>query len=98
MLIHFIQGKNIATKSLSDNTISAHFEVPVNFQPEQYINKPLQLLLDGGVVMDCSISTEWASYYYNGTHKTYAIKLDINLPAILAIGLIFDSKEIQLIY
>jgi len=96
MEIQFIHGKNISTKDLGSNNITAHFTVPDIFDPNLYINKALTLSLDNGVEMNCSISNEGASYYYNGTHKTFAIKLDIILPGILAMGLVFDSKTIEL--
>lgn len=38
------------------------------------------------------------SYYYNPTHDTYAIKLDITLPNLLIMGYLFISDldlEIQ---
>lgn len=96
MLISFIPGKNISTKDILINSITCHFLVPDSFSPVDYLNRPLTLSLDGGVAMDCSISTEGSSYFYNGTHKTYAIKLDIVLPDIRAMGLIFAAKELNL--
>lgn len=96
MKITFIAGKGISTKSIADGNISAHFEVPDNFNANDYINKPLSLILDGWVMMDCSISNEGSSYYYNGTHQSYAIKLDILLPDIVAMGLIFKSEILWL--
>ena len=96
MEIVFIPGKNIGSKSIKDGNITAHFEVPDTFDANGFINKPLRLSLDNGVEYDASISQEWASYYYNGTHKSYAIKLDIILPAIRAMGLIFESSKIEL--
>jgi hypothetical protein len=47
MKITFIAGKGISTKSIADGNISAHFEVPDNFNANDYINKPLSLILDG---------------------------------------------------
>lgn len=96
MQIVFIPWKGISTKSIMDGNISAHFEVPDVFNANEFINKPLHLSLDNGVVLDASISQEWASYYYNGTHKSYAIKLDIILPAIRAMGLVFESSKLEL--
>jgi len=96
MQIVFIPGKGISTKSIMDGNISAHFEVPDVFNANEFINKPLKLSLDNDVVLDASISQEWASYYYNGTHKAYAIKLDVLLPDILAMWLIFKSKSLNL--
>lgn len=96
MLVEFIQGKGISTKDISINSITAHFGVPDSFNATDYINRPLVLGLDGGVAMDCSISTEGSSYSYNGTHKSFSIKLDIILPDIRAMGLIFASKSLTL--
>ena len=79
-----------------DGTITAHFQVPNSFDANEFLNKPLQLALDEGVTLDASISNEWSSYYYNGTHSSYAIKLDIILPAIKAMGLIFESEQLDL--
>lgn len=84
--------------------ITAHFTVPSTFLAKNYINKPLILKLspkDRSVSMDvdASMCTDpGTSYYYNPTHDTYAIKLDITLPDLLVIGFIFTSDldlEIQ---
>lgn len=96
MRIIFIPGKNVSTKSIKDNNITAHFEVPSDFDPKEFINKPLKLFLDDGVEMDATLSQEGASYYYNASHGTYVIKLDIILPDILAMGLVFKSEELHL--
>lgn len=95
MQIVLIPWKNIGIKSIADGNITAHFEVPDSFDANEFINKPLQLSLDNGVTLDASISNEWASYYYNGTHKSYAIKLDIIVPA-KGIGLVIESKQLDL--
>ena len=96
MQIEFMPGKWISTKSIKDWNITAHFTVPDMFDANNYINRPLELILDNWVALDCSLSVEWSSYYYNGTHKTYAIKLDIILPDILAMWLIFKSETLEL--
>ena len=97
MKLIFIPWKGVSTKNIRDWNISAHFEVPESFNSQDFINKPLQLQLDNWVVMDCNISSEWSSYGYNWTHKTYWIKLDIILPDILAMWLIFKSNDLNLI-
>ena len=58
MQIVFIPGKGISTKSIQDSNISAHFEVPDTFNANDFINKPLKLSLDNGVVFDAAISQE----------------------------------------
>jgi len=97
MKIIFIPWKWISTKNIADWNISAIFEVPDTFDPKIHINKPLQLQLDDWIIMDCSISNEWGSYWYNWTHKTYWIKLDIILPDVLAMWLIFKSINLDLV-
>jgi len=98
MKIIFIPGKGISTKSIKDGSITAHFEVPENFDANKYIDKALILKLNDWIEVDCALSQEWASYYYNGTHKTYAIKLDITLPDnnVLAIWLILQPEVLDL--
>jgi len=96
MNIEFIPWKGISTKSIADWNISATFNVPESFDARKFIDKPLTITIDNGVEIDCAISNEWSSYGYNWTHWTYWIKLDIILPDLLVIWMIFKSKWIDL--
>ena len=94
--VNFIPGKNVGTKDIASLTVTVHMEVPDGFDPNAHINRPLKLTASGGklvepVEFDCSLSTEGNSYFYNGTHKSYAIKLDVILPSLLLLGLIMTS-------
>lgn len=97
MKIEFIAGKWISTKSIADRVITAHFTVPSSFLAKEFINKPLVLKIspkdrNATMEVDASMCTDpGTSYYYNPTHDTYAIKLDITLPDLLVIGFIFIS-------
>lgn len=97
MKIEFIPGKWISTKSIVDRVITGHFTVPANFLAKDFINKALVLKMspkdrDTSMEVNASMCTDpGTSYYYNPTHDTYAIKLDITLPDLLVIGFLFIS-------
>lgn len=96
-LIKFIPGKNISTKSISDFVVTCHFEVPKNFNPNKFIDKPAQLVFNKidwnqQFSLDCYMSSEWNSYYYSGTHKNYCIKLDIHLTDSLILWYIVSNE------
>ena len=97
MNIQFIAWKGISTKSITDRVITAHFTVPSNFLAKDFINKPLVLTMVRAetaipLEADASMCTDpGTSYYYNPTHDTYAIKLDITLSDLLLIGFILTS-------
>lgn len=91
--VNFIPGKNVGTKDISSMTVTIHLEVPDDFDSKAHVNRPLKLTASGNklekpVEFDCSLSTEGNSYFYNGTHKSYAIKLDVILPNLLLMGLL----------
>lgn len=97
MLIQFIPGKWISTKSIIDNIITVHCTVPDNFLASEYINKPLVLSIKNAsmrepMLCDCVLSDVGASYYYSPGHDTYAIKLDIVLPDLLLIWYVLTSS------
>ncbi len=97
MKIEFISWKGISTKSIDDRVITAHFTVPPDFIAKDFINKPLVLTIfakdqEVNMEVDASMCTDpGTSYYYNPTHDTYAIKLDISLPDLLLMWFIFTS-------
>lgn len=97
MDIQFIAGKWISTKSIADRVITAHFTVPASFIAKDYLNKPLIFEMrvnhsDKVLEADASMCNDpGTNYYYNPTHDTYAIKLDITLPDLLIMGFIFTS-------
>lgn len=62
-LINFIPGKNISTKSISDLVVTCHFEVPLNFNANKFIDKPVSLIFnkvesDEEFELDCYLSSE----------------------------------------
>lgn len=97
MKIEYIAWKGLSTKSIVDRVITAHFTVPSSFLAKDFINKPLVLKLspkdrEHTMEVDATMCTDpGTSYYYNPTHDTYAIKLDITLPDLLIMGYLFIS-------
>lgn len=97
MKIEFIAWKGISTKSIADRVITAHFTVPATFVAKEFLNKPLvfEMCVNGSdqvLEADATMCNDpGTNYYYNPTHDTYAIKLDITLPDLLIMGFIFTS-------
>lgn len=100
MLVKFIPWKNVGTKDIASKTVTLHLEVPDDFDPSTHVNRPLHLAVayaweDGTkkeILLDCSLSPEGNSYFYNATHGKYAIKLDVIFPNINLLGLVLSSE------
>lgn len=101
MQIKFIPWKNLSTKSIADKVVSAHFEVPANFDFGQWINKPLTMKVvaewtDTVFEFPCYIPNEWNVYVYSATQQSYSLKLDIQLPTLLVLGYVVGAKIITI--
>lgn len=97
--IFFIPGKGISTKSIKDLVISAHFEVPANFEPKKFINKVIEFKVESAedpkwwnFSLDASLSSEGNSYYYSSTHGNYCVKLDITLSDSLMLWYLISNR------